>query len=159
MAIYLDIGGIKGKSTHQTYKGWIPVQNMHWGVENNAQTTVGVAGSRMPAGKITPHDVSFSKEMDQSSVPLMKLVFAGTNQTTARVVVTQSTDAGEAYLEYTLTNAIVSSFQTAANNEGLPIENFSINFTKIEVKAKPTDATGVAQQIVGSYDFQTARAS
>ncbi len=158
MAIYLDIGGIKGKSTHSKYDKWIPVDSLHWGVENDAHTTVGVAASRMGAGKVTPHDVSMSKEMDQSSVPLMKLVFAGTNQSTARIVVTQSTDTGDAYLEYTLTNAIVSSFQTAASSEGVPTENFSINFTKIEVKANPTDATGTAQQTVGSYDFEKARA-
>ncbi|WP_309644002.1 type VI secretion system tube protein Hcp [Phenylobacterium sp.] len=158
MAIYLDIAGIKGKSGHDNYKDWIVVQSMHWGVENDAKTTVGVAGSRMPAGKITPHDVSMMKEMDQSTVPLMKLVFAGTNQAKARIVVTQSTDSGDAYLEYTLTNAIVSSFQTSANSEGLPIENFAINFTKVEVKANPTSATGGSQQVVGEYDFEKAKA-
>jgi type VI secretion system secreted protein Hcp len=157
MAIYLQIGGITGTATDSVYTGWIVLQSIHWGIHVDVATTVGASGNRLSAGKITPSDVSIQKEFDGASVPLLNLAFAGSNQPTAVIAVTQqASNTGEKYLEYTLTNVIISSFSQGAGASGTPTDSFTLNFTKCNIIASPTGTDGTPVQTVGGYDFATA---
>jgi type VI protein secretion system component Hcp len=157
MSIYMQVGAVPGTATDTTYPGWIVLQSIQWGLSVDVSTTVGASGNRLSAGKITPSDVHVVKEFDTASVPLMKLAFAGTNTPTATIVVTQqATDDGEAYLQYTLSDVIISSFQVSASDSGKTTDVISINFSKIEIKANPTDETGTKQPSIGGYDFAKA---
>ena len=157
MAIYMKLGAVPGTATDSTYPGWIVLQSIQWGLSVDVSTTVGASGNRVSAGKITPSDVHIVKEFDTASVPLMKLAFGGTNTPTATIVVTQqATDDGEAYLQYTLSEVIISSFQVSASDSGKPTDIISLNFAKVEIKASPTDESGNKQPSIGGYDFAKA---
>lgn len=157
MAIYMQLGNTPGTATDSVYQGWVVLQSIHWGLHVDVNTTVGQSGSRLSAGKITPSDVSIMKEFDLASVPLMKLAFAGVNSPVATIVITQqATDSGQAYLTYTLSQVIISSFQVSASESGKPMDSISLNFSKVEVKASPTDDTGKQINSIGGYDFSQA---
>jgi type VI secretion system secreted protein Hcp len=158
MAIYMQVNGVTGTATDNIYPNWIVLQSIHWGIHVDVSATVGSSGSRLSAGKITPSDVSIQKDFDTASVPLLKLAFGGTTQTSPVVIVVtqQATDVGTTYLKYTLTNVIVSSFSQGGGSSGSPSDTFTLNFTQIEIAASPTDSAGNPIQSVGGYNFQTA---
>ncbi|CAN5127070.1 N/A [soil metagenome] len=157
MAIYMKLGNVPGTATSKDYPQWIVLHSIHWGLHVAVKTTVGAGGSRLSAGKITPSDVSIVKEFDVASLNLMKLAFAGKNVPLCVIAVTQeATDVGQTYLQYTLHDVIISSFQVSATDTGKPIDNITLNFSKIEAKASPTDERGNPINTVGGYDFAKA---
>jgi type VI secretion system secreted protein Hcp len=154
MAIYMQMGGVPGTATDSDFTGWVVLTSVHWGIHVDVSTTVGASGNRLSAGKITPSDVSMQKEFDLATVPLLKLAFAGTNTATATIAITQqATNSGAAYLTYTLTDVIVSSFNQGSGADGTPTDSFTLNFSKVEIKASPTDMTGQPVNSIGGYDF------
>jgi len=160
MPIYMQLGGVKGNVTNVNYQNWIEIKSIHWGVTVAVATTVGAGTSRLSSGKITPMDVSMHKEFDSASVPLLKLAFAGKSIPQALIAVTRTaSNTATAYLTFTLSNVIISSFQTSGtdSSEALPMDSITLNFSKIELASSPTDAANnVTGNIVGSYDFVQA---
>jgi type VI secretion system secreted protein Hcp len=63
---YLQIGDIKGESQDDKHKGWIEVQNVHWGVSQPRATAVSTAGGHT-SGKADVHEVCFDKLVDIAS--------------------------------------------------------------------------------------------
>jgi type VI secretion system secreted protein Hcp len=127
----------------------------------DVSTTVGSSGNRLSAGKITPSDVSIQKDFDTASIPLLNLAFAGTSSNQPVIIgVTQTAKPANdtsKYLEYTLTNVIISSFSQGAGSSGTPTDSFTLNFTKCNLLAAPTGADNTPQQTVGGYDFALAQ--
>jgi type VI secretion system secreted protein Hcp len=66
---------------------------------------------------------------------------------------------GKTYAEYTLTNALVSSYSMSTGGDR-PAESLSISFTKLEFKFTPYDDKNNAKTpIVVSYDISTTKSA
>ncbi len=163
MAAYLKLDGFTGNVTKGQYVGWIEVESYSWGFSVPVQTTVGSSTNRMSAGKVTPGDIHLVKKQDQTSAKFMLDSMNGATIPTAVLAVTMPSASGgsDKYMEYTMTNVITSAYNTSGSQgQHEPMENVSLNFTKVQISQYSTDSSGkpmAAQR--GSFDFMTAAGS
>lgn len=159
MAIFMKFGELKGNGTHTSYPKWIVLESYSWSYSVDVKTTVGAGGSRLAAGKITPSDLSVTKYMDDATGGIMKLVLNGQPTKEVKVVVTPESGGANAvaYLEYDLSQVIISGNTISNSHEGRPLEHITLNFSKIHIRSSPTTDDGKPVPSVGGYDFATAR--
>ena len=127
-AYYLYLEGIDGESTTVGHEKWIDVLSFSLGASNPASFPTGGGG----AGKVSFSDLSMVKEVDVSSVSLLKYVATGKHIAKATLDIVSSASKGsQPYLRYDLVNALVTSYNISGGSGGNPIESFSLNFEKI----------------------------
>lgn len=113
------------------------------------------------SGEVHISEMSFSKSMDSASNALASACADGTVLGDVELHVTRTVDKAETtYLKYVLSDTMVSSISASGHGgDGLPMESFSLNFTKItsEWTGQSADTTpaGVA---AFEYDMKTKAA-
>ena len=133
---FLKIDGIKGESTVKGHEGTIQIESFSWGMSNSA--TVSGGGT----GKVSVQDFHFTMKVDKASPKLMLACATGQRIETLQFAIaapdqTGSGSGGPAYYVITLTNVLVSSYQSngAATPAGAipepPTAAVSFNFQKI----------------------------
>jgi type VI protein secretion system component Hcp len=159
MPVYMKLGSLKGAVTSGPYKDWIEIDSYSWGFSVAVQTTVGAAGNRLSAGKVTPGDLHLVKRQDDTTTQFMLQALQGKNTETATLAVTvqASADAETKYIEYVMKNVICSSFSTAGSTgAGEPMENISLNFSSVEFNQFLKDEALNERAVRGGYDFTKA---
>lgn len=154
MAVYVQIEGIQGDATHQDHKEWLDVQHIAWGVGRGIQTTVGAAGNR-EASQPSLSEVTLSRITDKATPAIF--YEACTGKVGKKVVIHFVTtgDPGDTYLEYTLSNTLISNYQMSSGGDR-PTEVVGLSFTKIEVKYTPYDDQNKPKSpLAHSYDMAT----
>ena len=163
MAAYLKLGDFEGNVTQQAFKGWIEIESYSWMFSVPVQTTVGSSANRLSAGKVQPGDMHLVKKQDKTSGKMMLEGMGGKVVPDATLAITTLTKSGaeEKYMEYKMSHVICSSFSTGGSQGGHePMENFSLNFSKIEISQTTRDHTGAVQSPMrGSFDFVTSKGS
>jgi len=146
---FLDLEGIEGESQDSDYTNKIEILSFSWGATNNSSYSSGT-GSGIGKGQI--QDMSFSKYADKASLKLMERAVNGKPIDSGKLsLLKQSGDTKIAYLEYDLTNVVVTSFQQSATGDGqLPMESFTLHFVKVQSHYKPQGNTG---DPAGNIDF------
>ena len=160
MPMYLKYGSLKGAVTNSNYKDWIEIASYSWGFSVAVQTTAGAGGNRLSSGKVTPGDLHLVKRQDDTTAQFMLQSLQGKNTESATLAVTvQASDGGEAkYIEYVMDNVICSSFSTSGQNGGgEPMENITLNFTKVQFNQFLRDATNAERAVRGGHDFLTQK--
>ena len=159
MPAYLKLGNYKGNVTNKSYVDWIEVESYSWGFSVPVQSSAGSSSNRVSAGKVTPGDLHLVKKQDVSSAQFMIDSMGGKNIDKAVLAVTRPSEGGaeDKYMEYTMTNVITSSFNTSGSQGSFePMENLSLNFSKLEIAQFTRDAKGTQPAPVRlSYDFTT----
>lgn len=130
--MFIKLNGIKGESQDKTHKDTIDVLAWSWGASNSGSTHMG-GGSG--SGKANFQDLSFTKYIDKSSVPLMLHCANGKHIADATLICRK---AGEKPLEYLIVDMkdiIVSSYSTGGSGgEDRLTENVSLNFGSVKIK-------------------------
>jgi type VI secretion system secreted protein Hcp len=146
---FLDLEGIEGESKDSDYTDKIEIQSFSWGATNNSSYASGT-GSGIGKGQI--QNMSFSKYADKSSLKLMERVVNGKPISTGKLsLLKQSGDTKIAYLEFDLTDVVVTSFQASATGDGsLPMESFTLHFVQVQSHYKPQGNEG---DPAGNVDF------
>lgn len=99
--------------------------------ELNFATGAHGSGGGGGAGKVSVHDISITKHVDKASALLLKACANGQHYKT--VTITMRKAGGTQYLKITLTNVLISSYQTGGSGHSAqPTESLSLNFTKVE---------------------------
>lgn len=141
---FLKIDGVAGESTDVNHKDEIDVLSWSWGV---AQTGGGAAsGAGAGAGKAAFQDLHFVSQISKASPKLFLSCATGTHHKTATLsgVRTAAKGASSAFLKYKLSDVVVTSENHAGNQGEYPVEQFSLNYSKIEITFTPQTATGAA---------------
>ena len=138
---FLELDGIPGESTDARYPRMIRLNSFSLGVQSVA------------VGKPVFSDVSFSKQLDKSS-PLLYLNSASgkhLKQAILHLVARSGTGQFEFYT-VKLTDVVITSVSTSGSalSDTLPLESFSLNFTKIEFTYTPQKPDGTADVAVKS---------
>lgn len=133
---FLEIEGIPGES--EIKPGAIEIQSYSWGLTQTGSMSGGSGGG---TGKVSFQDFHFVKKSDKSSPKLMERCCTGTHFPKAILTLRyqpdpspEGTPADTQYMQYTLENVLVSSYSTGgatSSGDPLPLEQFSLNFTKI----------------------------
>lgn len=147
--MFLKIPGVKGEAVDSdqnkpNHKDEISVLAFSWGASNSGSTHL-AAGSG--AGKANVQDISLTKYIDASSAELMGRVCSGKHYDNAYITVRKAGDVPLEYLKITLTDLMITSYQTGASGgEDMMTENITLNFAKIQYSyfKQNKDGTGTA---------------
>jgi type VI secretion system secreted protein Hcp len=127
---FLKIDGVDGESADKQHKGDIEISSFSIGANAGATHASGGGGG---AGKVSFSSFTITKQIDKSSPVLFRA--AATGKHFAKVTVEFARKAGRGqqdYLEYKLSQVLISSFQDGTSGSGRPTEQVSFNFAKIE---------------------------
>jgi len=155
MAIYLHYEGIEGQATHQEHSKWIDIGSVQWGIGRGISTPTGSTANR-EASEPSISEITITKTMDNSSPKIFTESATGRKGKTVKIHFVSTGSPGETYVEYTLTNTLISGYSISSGGDR-PTESLSLNFTKIEFlykeygkDNKPTDSPRI------SYDAAAA---
>ena len=90
------------------------------------------------------NDFHFVKKTDKASAKLLTACCVGEHIKTAPLVCRKAGKDQQEFLTYTFTDLLVSSFQSGGSRHSdvIPIDQFSLNFSKIECEYKEQNADG-----------------
>ncbi len=155
---FLKIDGIPGESKDSKLKDHIQVESWSWGESNTGSNAVGGGGG---GGRVSMQDFHFTMLMNKASPKLMRACAAGDHIKEAKLICRKAGGEQLEYLHITLSDLLVSSYQTGGSSGSgvLPIDQVSLNFTKIKVEYKEQNETGkLGGGIVGGYDLKAGKA-
>ncbi len=139
---FLKIEGIDGESN---LKGYIQVLGWSWGVAN-----VNPGGVVNAPGKVTVQDLSFVHHVDVASPQMLQASCAGQGFKQA-MLVGQGTQQGQTVTTLLLSDVFITGVQAQADGgDPIPVEQVSLNFSKIEWTVTGADGTSVVGFCDGS---------
>ena len=152
--IFAKLGDIKGESLDDKHKDEIEVLSWSWGVTNAGTRSGGGGGG---AGKASFHDLSFTHKIDKASPVLMKGCATGQHLKEATITRRKAGKGQQEYLTFSLSDVLVSGYQTGASEAEVPLDSISLNFSKIEMTYREQTAKGSVPIRVG-WDRKTNKA-
>jgi type VI secretion system secreted protein Hcp len=156
MPIYVKIEAIKkGESKakgHEGDKGWIEIESVQLGSNRSISSPVGQSSKR-EASAPSISEIIVTKRTDSTSPLIFQESLIGKGGKVEIHLAQAHADKLENFMELTLTNTLVSSYQASSSGDR-PMESVSFNFTKIELKYIPYDDTqGAGTPTSSSYDL------
>ena len=138
---FLKIDGIDGESTDSKHKNEIDVLSWSWG-ETQSGTMAGGGGGG--AGKVAMQDFHFVMKVNKASPKLLQACACGEHIKKAVLICRKAGKDQQEYLKITLSDLIVSSYQTggSSGSDILPTDQISLNYSKIEFEYKEQKADG-----------------
>jgi type VI secretion system secreted protein Hcp len=153
---FLKIEGIDGESTDLQHKDAIEISSFSFGVSN--PTTISSATGGAGAGKAQFQDFHFTSSMTKASPKLMLSCATGTHIKKAELFCRKAGGNERApveFLKITLTDVLVSSYQTGGSNDIIPTDQFSLNYAKIEFDYTPQKSDGsLDSAVTASWDLK-----
>jgi type VI secretion system secreted protein Hcp len=146
VAIYMKWDGIDGAVTTKGYEKWIELNSFQMGVGRAIGTAARGAATR-EASEPSISEVVVTKRLDKSSTKLFQDAVAGDLSKTVKIAFTTTTkDKVEHYLKYELEKCGLSGYSLSSGGDA-PMENLSLNFTKIMMTYTERD-----EKVSGSPD-------
>ncbi len=155
---FLKLDGIDGESQDSKHKGEIDVESWSWG-ESQAGSHSGGGGGG--AGKVSMQDFHFVMKVNKSSPKLLLACATGEHIKKATLICRKAGKEQQEYLKITLSDLLVSSFQTGGSEGSgvLPMDQISLNYTKIEYEYKEQKVDGtLGGAIKAGYDLKANKA-
>jgi type VI secretion system secreted protein Hcp len=138
----LKIDGIKGESLDAKHKDEIEVESFSWGATQPGSFATGGGGG---AGKVSFQDIHFTTRASVASPNLMFACASGQHIKVATLTVRKAGKDQQEYYIIKLSDSLVSSYQSGGSegSNAVPVDQFSLNFAKIEFeyKAQKPDGT------------------
>jgi len=129
--VFLKIDDIEGESTDDKHKGEIDLISFHWALNNPAR------------GPARAEDFTVVKAIDAASPSLFDACCSGRAFKEAQITVAKAGGRGEDYYKIRLEEVLISSLVPASGaGDALPMEQLSLNFSKVEVEYRPQNPDG-----------------
>ncbi len=152
---FIKIDGVEGESTDDKHAGWIEVISYDTGVSQRASATASSAGGGS-AERADFDDFSFVKQLDKASPKLALACADGTHIDSIIVEVCRAGTDKIKFMEYKMSNCIISSVKNSGGAGDFPGENVSINFGKIQwaYTVQKRQGGGASGNVAGGWDLQ-----
>jgi type VI secretion system secreted protein Hcp len=138
--LFLKVDGIEGESPDDKHKNEIQLLSYNFGATQPGSAGL---GGGVGIGKVQLHDFNFTKHTDKSSPKLFAACASGKHLPSVILTCRKAGGTQQEYMKVTLSEVIISSVSTShETGSTLPIENYAMNFTKIEYEYKPQDEKG-----------------
>src|SRR3712207_5494013 len=127
---FLKIEGIEGESKDKAHKNEIELESWSWGETQSGSHAYGGGGG---AGKVVMQDFSFVMLTNKASPKLFLHCANGKHISKAVLTCRKAGELQQEFLKITLSDLLVSSFQTGGSGHGdiIPVDQVSVNFSKI----------------------------
>lgn len=158
MAIYCEYEGIKGNCTAEGYADHLVILSLQFGVGRGITMEPGNLANR-EATRPTLSEVTLTKYADNSATALFKESVTGAAGKTVKIKFVQTgADKVTEFMDYELTDCLVSGYSISGDGEGDPVETITLSYSKIMVNYNDFDSknSAASPQRVG-YDLQTAK--
>jgi type VI secretion system secreted protein Hcp len=140
--MFLKLDGIKGESGDHKHKDEIHIESFSWGLSQTGAHGTGGGGG---AGKVSVHDISVTKFLDESSTALMLACCSGKHIPSGLITVRKAGDKPLEYLKIKLTDILISGVQEAGHGGDQLSENVTLNFAKFHVEYQKQKPDGSGQ--------------
>jgi type VI secretion system secreted protein Hcp len=137
--MFLKLDGIKGESKDHKHKDEIHIDSFSWGLSQ--QGAHGAAGGG-GVGKVSVHDITFTKVVDASSPDLMLHCCNGKHIKEGLITVRKAGENPVEYLKIKLTDILISGVQEAGHGSAVLSESLTLNFAKFHVTYQEQGADG-----------------
>jgi type VI secretion system secreted protein Hcp len=127
---FLKIDGIEGESFDAKHTREIDVLSFSWGASQTGTAALGGGGG---TGRVQMQDMKFVMKVNKASPQLMLACATGRHIKGAILTVRKAGKDQQDYLKWTLTDVLVSSYQTGGGQGTLPADQFSMDFGRIDV--------------------------
>jgi type VI secretion system secreted protein Hcp len=149
--VFLKIEGVDGESQDSKHKDQMDIYSYSWGLSQSGTMHAQGGGG---AGKANFQDMSISMPISKASAVLALACATGKHFPEAKLTCRKAGDAQYDYLTYTMTDVIISSYQTGGSSE-VPVDSVSLNFAKIVSEYFQQDAKGeVSKAATFGYDIK-----
>jgi type VI secretion system secreted protein Hcp len=154
---FLKIDGIPGESLDAKHKDEIEVLSWSWGESEHAPASPGGGGAG--SGKVAMSDLQVSTHMSRASPQLLLACASGKHIKSAVLTGRKAGKGQTEYLTFSLSDVLVSGYQTGATEAEAPLDSIALNFSKIEVSYKQQKADGsLSPAIRVGWDRKTNKA-
>jgi len=155
---FIKIDGIEGESTDDKHAGWIEVISYDSGVSQKASATASSAGGGS-SERADFDNFSFIKQLDKASPKLAMACADGSHIDSIIVEICRAGTEKVKFMEYKMSNCIISSVKTSGGGGDFPGESVGINFGKIEwaYTVQKRQGGGAAGNVAGGWDLQKNR--
>lgn len=138
--MFLKIATVSGESQDDKHKGEIDIMSFTFGV---SQQGLAHTGGGSGAGKAHFDDLHITKRADKSSPTLMQRCANGQHFADATLTVRKAGGKQEEYYQVKMTEVLISSFSNSGSgDDNIPLENVSLNYSKIEFAYKEQNKDG-----------------
>lgn len=151
---FLKLDGIDGESPDSKHKGDIEISSFSWGASQSGSHGSGGGGG---AGKVSVQDFHFVMGLNKASPKLFLACATGEHIKKAVLVCRKAGTEQREYLKVTMSDLLVSSYQTGGSAGGgpAPTDQISLNFAKIEFEYKEQKPDGsLGGAIKSGYDIK-----
>ena len=153
---FLKIDGIPGESLDDKHKDEIEVLSWSWGETNEPPPA---AGGGAASGKVAMTDLHVSANLSRASTQLLLACASGKHIKSAVLTGRKAGKAQAEFLTFSLSDVLVSGYQTGGSATEAPLDSISLNFSKIEVSYKQQKADGsLAKAIRVGWDRKANKA-
>ncbi len=109
-----------------------------WGESNVAPPAASGGG----AGKVHIEDLHFTAVTSSASPKLMLLCANGKHVASAVLVAHRPGSSQQGYLTVTLNDVMVTAYHISASSGDVPLDEVSLQFSKVQIDYRPQKATG-----------------
>lgn len=129
-SIFVQFDGIDGSSIADKHDKWCEIMSMGHGHASPGQVT----STGLGAGRVSMQEYSFVKELDKASTKLQLYCADGTHIPKVTIHVVKQGGDMLNFVEIILSDCLVSSYSASYSGGGIPSENVSVLFKKVEYK-------------------------
>ena len=153
---FLKIDGIQGESTDAKHKDEIEVLSWSWGeTQERAPSFSGGGG----IGKVAMTDLHVSASISKASPQLLLACASGKHVKSAVLTGRRAGKAQADFLTFSLSDVLVSGYQTGGATADAPLDSISLSFSKIEVSYQAQTAKGtLAPPVRAGWDVKANKA-
>jgi len=138
--MFLKITDIKGESKDNKHKEEMEIESFSWGAHQLGASSHGTGAG---AGKVSMQDFSFVMRTNSASSHLFIACASGKHLKEAVLTCRKAGGTQQNFLVVTMSDVLISSYQTGGSNGGeVPMDQISLNFSKIEVDYLAQDEKG-----------------
>jgi type VI secretion system secreted protein Hcp len=151
---FLKIDGVDGESQDRAHPNSIELLSFSWGETNASNVAHGGGGG---AGRVSMQDLHFTMKVNKASPTLMLACATGKHFQKVTLSCRKAGESQQDFLKFTLSEVLVSSYQSAGDGSADPTEQLSLNFLKIQMAYSKQSADGSVIPVETLYDQSIAR--
>jgi type VI secretion system secreted protein Hcp len=150
---FLKIDGVDGESQDRAHPNHIELLGFSWGESNASRVVHGGGGG---SGRVSMQDLNFTMKVNKASPSLMLACASGKHLMKATLSCRKAGGEQQDFLKFTLSDVLVSSYQSNGDPSGDPTDKVSLNFLKIQMAYTRQAADGSVVPVETQYDLSVA---